>query len=155
EASWYLFDNATGLVPGTSDPFENVYRTTIRPMFSTQHDRQWSWFVGAILDFAGEADADLGDSFTYGAFGGARYAVSENFSLSFGIGGKSRLEERALFIPVIGFEWKVNDRVTVSADFDTGVRVSAKMTDTLTAAIVGSWELREYRLDDGAPNPDG
>ncbi len=155
EVSWYLFHGAAGLAPGTTDPFENVYQTTIRPTFKMQQDQHWSWFVGGILDFSGEASADVGDSATYGAFGGAKYAFDDHFTLTFGLGAKTRLEDSALAIPVVGLDWRVNDQVTVSAGYANGVRVTAKMSETVTVSLGGNYELREYRLRDDGPIPSG
>lgn len=154
EVSWYFFESASGLVPGTTDPFELALSTQFQPMFSSQVDDHWSWFVGGIVNFSGEADADIGDSATYGGFGGARYKFSDTFSLSFGLGAKSRLEDSALVIPLLGVEWKVSDRVTVSSE-GTRVKITAQMNKQLAVTLSGGWELREYRLDDDNTLPDG
>lgn len=157
EASWYLFDNARGLVPGApadGDPFEQVLITRLLPRLSVQHDERWAWFLGGIVEFAGEPGADVGDSATFGGFAGARYAFSENFSLSFGLGAKSRLEDSALVIPLLGVEWKVNDTVTLSSE-GTKLRLAAKLSEQLTVALQGGWELREFRLDDDNVLPEG
>jgi len=154
ELSWYFFDRASGLVPGTSDPFELALSTQFQPTFFSQIDDHWSWFVGGLVNFSGEPDADIGDSVTYGGFGGARYKFSDAFSLSFGLGAKTRLEDSALVIPLLGIEWKVSDRVTVSTE-GTHVKVTAQLNKQLAVALSGGWELREFRLDDDAPLPSG
>lgn len=154
EVSWYFFDNASGLVPGTTDPFELALSTQIRSRFSSQIDDRWSWFVGGVVSLEGEADADVGDSATYGGFGGARYRFSDSLSVSFGLGARTRLEESTLVIPLIGVEWKVSDRVTVATE-GLGARVTARLNDQLAVTLSGKWELREYRLDDTNLLPDG
>ncbi|MBC7771040.1 MAG: hypothetical protein H7210_00960 [Pyrinomonadaceae bacterium] len=154
EVSWYFFDNAPGLVPGTSDPFELALSTQFQPTFSSQIDERWSWFVGGIVNFAGEADADIGESATYGGFGGARYRFSDTFALSFGLGARTRLEDSTFVIPLIGIEWKVSDRVTVASE-GTHIKITAQMNQQLAVTLSGGWELREYRLDDTGPLPDG
>jgi hypothetical protein len=157
EASWYLFDDAFGIVPGVpgeGDPFELGLTTTFSPRLSVQHDEKWSWFVAGIIEFAGDPDADIGDSGTYGVLAGARYSFTETFALTFGIGAKTRLEDDALVIPLIGIDWKVNDRVTVSTQGTVG-KISMKLSDQWSAGLSAGWELRDFRLDDDAAVPDG
>jgi hypothetical protein len=157
EVSWYLFDNATGIIPSSpadGDPFELALTTTFSPRLSVQHDQHWAWFVGGIIQVSGEPDADIGDSATYGGFAGARYAFSENFGLSFGFAAKSRLEDDAIVIPLIGLDWKINERVTVATEGTFGF-ITVKLADEWNAVVSGGWELRDYRLDDDAILPDG
>jgi hypothetical protein len=154
EASWYLFDKATGLAPGTSDLFESVYLVRITPRIAVQQGEQWGWFVGGIAEFAGEAGVDIGDAGTYGGFAGANYAFDENVSATLGFGAKTRLEHSPLLLPVFGLDWKVNEKTTVSID-QFGGRVATKLRDDLTFAVSGTWELREYRLDKDSALPKG
>lgn len=157
EVSWYLFDNATPIIPTSpadGDPFELALSTTFSPRLSVQHDERWAWFVGGIIQVAGEPDADIGDSATFGGFAGARYAFSESFGLSFGFAAKTRLEDDAIVIPLIGLDWKINDRVTVATEGTFGT-VTVKLADQWSAILSGGWELRDYRLDDDAVLPDG
>jgi hypothetical protein len=157
EASWYLFDNATRLIPSLpaeGDPFELGLITTFSPRLSVAHDEHWSWFVGGIVQFAGDPDADVSDSGTYGGLAGARYAFSETFALTFGVVGKSRLEDDFLAFPLLGIDWKINDRVSFSTEGTVGT-LRAKLDDAWAASLSIGWELREYRMADDAPVPDG
>jgi hypothetical protein len=157
EVSWYLFDNATRILPtapGSGDPFELVLSTTISPRLSVQHDEHWGWFVGGIIQFSGEADTHVDDAATFGGYAGARYSFSDNFGLSFGFAAKSRLEDDAIVIPLIGLDWNVNDRVTISTEGTTG-SIHVKLSDQWGAVLSGGWELRDYRLDSDSPLPDG
>lgn len=157
EVSWYLFDDARGIVPnlpGVGDPFELGLTTTFSPRLSVQHDERWGWFVAGIIEFAGDPDADIGDSGTYGGFAGARYAFSETFGLSFGIGAKTRLEDDTLVIPLIGLDWKVTDQVTISTEGTVG-KIAVKLDDQWSVNLTGGWELRDFRMDDDSPVPDG
>lgn len=157
EASWYLFDDATRIIPGVpadGDPFELGLITTFSPRLSVMHDEHWSWFVAGIVEFAGDPNADVGDSGTYGGIAGARYAFSESFALTFGIVGKSRLEDDFLAFPIIGIDWKINDRVAFSTEGTVG-KLTAALNDEWSASLSAGWELREYRMDDDAPVPDG
>jgi hypothetical protein len=154
EASWYLFDNATGLAPGSSDPFENVLRTTFSPRVFVVENQHWSWFVGGLFEAGGEPDADVGDSLMYGGFAGARYAVSEKLAFSFGLGAQSRLVDDVLAIPLIGVNWQISEKVNLSVE-GTTLRVAAAVSEDVTLSLKGAWELREYRLDDDGALPGG
>ncbi|MGE3108576.1 MAG: DUF6268 family outer membrane beta-barrel protein [Phycisphaerales bacterium] len=154
EASWYLFDNAGGLVPGSTDPVELVLSTDLGLRFSSRINPEWSWFLGGLAEFAGEPDVDVGDAATFGGYGGVRYQVSERFAVSAGLGAKSRLEDDALVIPVLGVDWQITDRVSLKTE-GTRVRLSAKLSETLAVSLAGGWELREFRLRDDGPLPDG
>ncbi len=154
EASWYLFDDAAGLVPGSTDPFELALSTDLSVRFFSAIDEKWSWFVGGVVNFSGEPDVDIGDAATFGGFGGARYQVNDRLGLSFGLAGRSRLEDDALVIPIIGIDWKVSDRVTLSTE-GTGLRIAAELNKEVTVSLTGGWESREYRLRDDGPLPDG
>lgn len=157
EISWYLFDNAAGIIPTSptaGDPFELALTTTLSPRLTVQQNERWAWFIGGITQFSGEPGADIGDAMTFGGYGGARYAFSENFSLSFGVVAKSRIEDDAIVIPLIGIDWKINDRVSLSTEGTTGL-LNVKLTDEWTAVFSAGWELRDYRLDDDSVLPDG
>lgn len=157
EVSWYLFEDATPIIPSApadGDPFELALSTTFSPRLSVQHDQHWAWFVGGIIQFSGEPDADIGDSASYGGYAGARYSFSESFSLSLGFAAKSRLEDDAIVVPLIGVEWKINDRVTLASEGTFGT-LNVKLNEEWSATFSGGWELRDYRLDDDPVLPDG
>lgn len=155
EASFYDFDGATTLLPGTGDPWDTLYSVAVAPTLRVGVDSSWSWFVGMDARFAGEADADIGDSLTFGAMAGARYAFSENFALTFGAFGSTRLEDDPLVLPLIGVEWKITDTLRLTTR-GTGLSLTATLTETLEFSILGAWSSRDYRLeDDRAINPEG
>lgn len=155
EASFYDFEGATTLLPGTGDPWDTLYSVSVAPTLRVGVDANWSWFVGMDARFAGEADADIGDSLTFGAMAGARYAFSENFALTFGAFGSTRLEDDPLVLPLIGVEWKISDTLRLTTR-GTGLSLTATLTETLEFSILGAWSSRDYRLeDDRLVNPEG
>lgn len=156
ESSWYNWQDISRLLPsaGGRQPIGEAHEVSILPGASFGINKEWSVFGGAIVQFAGERDADVGDSATFGGFGGVRYVLNDAITLSFGIGVKSRLESSAGFIPFLGLNWKITDKVTLASE-GTGVRVSAAITDAWTFSIFGRYERREYRLDDDNPIPEG
>lgn len=147
EASWYRFSGMREGGGDADDLLEDAYTAGITPVVAYGIDDKWSVMGGALIEFGGEADADVGDSGTYGAFGMVRYAFSDRFALSLGLGGKSRLEDDARVIPLLGVEWKITDRVTLSSE-GPGLRLTASINDQWAVWVSGAWESREYRLED-------
>jgi hypothetical protein len=155
EASFYNFKNATALTPAAvSEPFDDLYQQSIAPRVVYIQDKTWSYFAGATLGFAGEPDADAGDAFTAGGFGGVRYAFSETFALSLGLAARSRLEDDATLLPLIGVEWQITPKVRLETE-RLGLRLSAKLSDAFTFFAKGGYELREFRLEDDSVVPAG
>jgi hypothetical protein len=157
ERSWYDFKNATGIIPGTDDPVDNTYRIVLRPLLSYQIDEQWGVFGAASLNWGAEDGGELADAFTVAGFGGVRYAFSEELSMSLGVGAATQLEDSTEFIPIIGVDWKINDRTRLST---TGVEgLGARLTHGFApewALIVqGSYENRQFRLADDNALPEG
>ena len=150
EASWYNFRGATAILPGTNRPFNEMHALRFSPSASHVLDKQWSYFFGGIFDFSFERDADMGESFTAGGFVGARYAFSDTFALSFGALAKTRLEKSALFLPVLGVEWKLSDKVQLVTR-GLGGSIVYTMNDRWSFELFGEYQTREYRLDDTAP----
>jgi hypothetical protein len=155
EASWYSFDSGSsaGLF---ADPFNDVYRFRVAPGFFYAINQQWGILAGGIVELAGESDADVSDSATYGGYVGARYAFNEDFALTAGFQAKTRIEDNALFLPILGFEWRVTPRVTLATSGPgIGLRLTAMLDEEWSFSIGTSWEPRDYRLSDDAPIPDG
>lgn len=154
EASWYNFNNTPDLIPSGENPFQEVHLLRFTPTLAYSIDNQWSVLGGAVVQFAGERDADIGDSATYGGFGAVNYRFSDSFSLSAGLRVVSQLEADASVIPFIGLTWDINDRLSLRTR-GPRVELAAKATDALTARLFGAIESRDYRLSDESSIPDG
>ncbi|MBC7834953.1 MAG: hypothetical protein H7Y88_07610 [Phycisphaerales bacterium] len=163
EVSWYNFENGGALLPPasalpagtvTDSLFDEVYEVGVAPILAFVIDEQWSWFLGGGVRASGESGADIGESLTYGGFGGARYAFSEDLALSFGLGVRTRLEDDPYVLPVLGLEWQINDKVRFATE-GLGARVTAAIDDEWSVWISGAYESREFRLEEDGPLPDG
>lgn len=154
EASYYRFRNATGLFPGTDRPFNDVYQLQLTPTATYIIDRQWSVTGGGFVTFAGEGEADVGESITGGGLALASYSFSEDFTLSFGVLATSRLEDDALVLPIIGVRWKITPTVRLETR-GLGVVVTADLSEAWAVTLDGGFESREYRLADESPLPEG
>lgn len=154
EGSWYNFKDATQIIAGTDKPFGQMVEVFLRPTFIIVQDKTWSYIIGGQVTAAGQTDADVSDSLTYGGFGGVQYAVSDNFRFTVGAGFSTRLEKATTFVPFVGFDWTINDRTSLSSR-GPGLRLSHKINDAVTFIFDGQYQSREFRLADDATLPDG
>lgn len=154
EISNYDFDDVFDIIETIGNPFSETYRATIRPQLLIVQSPQSQWFVGGIAQASGTFDADFGDTITGGGFVGFRHQVSENFALSIGGGLTTRLEDDPLFIPIIGLEWKTGKGISITSE-GLGLTLNAGVTDDVSFILSGGFELREFRLEDDNPAPQG
>jgi hypothetical protein len=151
EISWYDFENATTVLPPpagvSAKPFHVMYDTSINPGVRYSIDKDWFVFAGGIFQFAGEREADIGDTFTAGGFVGAGYRVDENLTLSAGLLAKTSLEDDVSAFPIIGVNWKITDNLRLDTR-GLGATLSLKVSDPFTVFLEAFYESREFRLSD-------
>ena len=156
---WYRFkgESDLALAPG-AQPWTNAQAITALGFANWQLDRQWSLNLGLRLGFAGEPQANLGDSFTVGGNAAVSYAFSEKLSLGGGVLLSSQIEDSILAIPIVVVYWQVTDSVVVSnvlgpEAYPTGAGLEiAWRPDRVSEISIGSrYEVRRFRLDDTGP----
>lgn len=158
EASWYDFDNATGLIAGTGKPFSQLTETDVSPAVVYTLNDTWSFPVGLFFRVAGENDADVSDSFTWGGYAAARYQASKDFSVSFGLRANDRIEEDWAVLPALALDWQIDQQTKLEvqpAIGGIGFRLSSKRCDELSLFLDGVYQSREFRLANDAPLPEG
>jgi len=154
ESSFYDFDFAPGVLPG-SDPFDDLHRLSLDLGVSHNVSQRWSWAVTGRAEWAAQSGAEVDESLLGAGFARARYAFNENnFGLSFGLIGQTRLESDARVFPIVGFDWRVNENLAVYTT-GPGLTVAAEVAEGWVISAKGRWESREYRLDDEGPLPGG
>jgi len=142
------FDGATGLVPGCSDPWDDLQRATLGASVSGRLSERWSLFARLGVTAAGETDAPLTSSLTYQGFGGARWRFRDDLSFTFGLLGFSRLEDDAIVVPILGVDWRIHDRLRLYTP-GPGLALAASLSAAWDLTLSGRWEGRDYRLDGG------
>jgi hypothetical protein len=159
EWSHYSFDGATGLIPGTADPFSNVLSDTLSVAFVYQQTQHWGWLVGGSVSAGGEEHAKFGDSISGGGSAGARYVFSDRLSLTAGATVQTRLEEHTRLLPLVLVDWKATDKLRIAGQVGTGLGSSLTIAYTprpaLTLTADAGYEFRQFRLDRNGPLPDG
>lgn len=154
EQSWYDFDNVTTIAPGTDDPWDHLQAHRLGgALFGRINDR-WSWFGGAEVRAAFESGADLGDSLEVRGTGGAVWTVDERLKLTFGVAVGTQIEDDALVIPVLGIDWRIDERTRL-ATRDLGLILSHEFVPHWSAGVFGAFEYRDWRLDDSRATVPG
>lgn len=156
EASSYRFRNATTLIAGTAQPWNDVYIVNLTPAVTYALNERWAVTVGGMIEFAGEGGADVGESFTGGGFVSVRHKCTDTFAISLGVAAKSRLEDEAWVLPLIGVQWQVSEGVRLSSR-GPGAEVEARLGsgDEWALVVDARYESREFRLSDESPLPEG
>lgn len=147
EWSNYDFDDAAGLIPGESDPFNDLYALNLKGYGVYAFDDRWSMTVGGFGEAAGEIEADFADGVTGGFFGGVGYAFSKDLFLTLGAGFWTRLEDDPVVLPFVTLLWRIDERLRLEVN---GVRGSLTWTvnEQVELALRGGAEYRQFRLDD-------
>lgn len=160
--SGYNFEGATGIAPGFSEPWSDVWEYKLGATAFLVQDSHWSYIFGATIDSQGEQGATFEDTLTYSGIGGARYAFSDSFALTGGLIVSSRLEKNVAFLPLLGIEWKIDDHWTLSntrsriqSDVGNGLALEYRFNENYALRLSGSYTSYNFRLDDTGFNPGG
>jgi hypothetical protein len=151
--SWYDFENASGLIPGTDNPFDHVQQYNLSALLLGPITDKWSYQVGGRVESAGAEDADFADTLTYGVFGGAAYSFSRRLTLGAAVLVNTRLEDDALIIPVPVVRWQISDEWLL-ATLGPRVELSYQESPAWRFGTYVGFGGRSIRLGDDAALPD-
>lgn len=154
EHSFYDFSPMGVLVPGGVDPFDTIHDYSVGARFSTRLNDRWSGVLGASVRSSGESSTSFDDTITYSGLVGASYQVNERLSIGAAVVVSSRLEDDVTVFPVPTITWDIDDRWRLESK-NAGLLLSYKASETLRVGLEGSFERREFRLDDTGPLPSG
>jgi hypothetical protein len=149
EITHYAFDGAAGIAPGRNDPWDDLHRATLGASVDWRRG-DWSLFARLGGTWAGESGGPFGGAMTAQGFGGARWRFRDDLSFTFGLLGLSRLEDDPIVVPIVGFDWRISDRLRLFTP-GPGVALVAKLGGGLEGTVRAEWETRDYRLDGGRP----
>jgi hypothetical protein len=163
EGSWYSFDNGGSLATAAGGtPWDAVQSIVITPGASFKLDDHWRVNARFLLQFAGENDADVGDSATYGGILAASYSFSDTFTLGLGALVTSRIEDDVLVVPQIIIDWRPCKEFRLSnfagpEAFPGGAGLEAiwVLNEEFEIALGARYTYRRFRLSDEAPVADG
>ncbi len=155
EASGYDFEGATGLIPGTSDPWGTIHTHGFSASFFQRASLRWFWLAGGNVSWSAEESGHLGDGLTGGGFGAAQLAVTEKLLLGFGVSVRSRLEDSAGIYPLFLLDWQISEDVKLTNEGRPGLTLAYTPEKNLTLDLTAAYEFRDFRLDDAGPLPGG
>jgi hypothetical protein len=168
EGSWYSFDGANVLSAAAGgSPWGAVQSIVVTPGAGFRIGERWRLNTRFLLQFAGENDADVGESATYGGIVAASYSFDRNFTLGFGALLTSRIEADLLVVPQLVIDWRPCKEFRVSnfagpEAFPGGAGLEAiwmlseeSAAEKYELAFGGRYTYRRFRLADDAPVSSG
>lgn len=155
EHSVYDFDNATGLIAGTSNPFDDATIATLSLGAQVRVSEQNAWFVTGFVRSAGESGADFNDTITGGGIVGFQRTFSKDLTLGIGVLASSELEGDVYIIPVPMVRWQIAERWSLATGQGADVRLAFAPSERWAFGLEAAWDRREFRLDDRGPLPSG
>lgn len=155
ELARYDFRQATGLVPGTDSLWDDTHAIAVGVRYLRQATERLAWFAGGSVRLGAEDGGDLAEGLVGSALAGARYSFSPSLTLGLGAGVRTRLEDDPLVYPLPIIHWRIAERWTLSAGDDAGVALSYAPSERWTVTLAGAYDLRDFRLADDGPVPDG
>ena len=118
-------------------------------------NEKWSLFGAMDTTFSVADGTSWGDGRTSGGLISFQRRVTDRFSLSIGLIGHERLEERPMVFPIPGFEWRITDRLALRTAQGLTLSWQVDGRKKWTADFAANYESRSYRLDDDGPLPSG
>lgn len=153
--SVYDFNDATGLVGGTDDPFDDSTIVTLSLGAQFKSGEHNTWFVTGFARSAGESGAEFDETITGGGIVGFSHSFSDDFTLGIGVLVSSELEDDVYVIPVPIIRWNINERWSLNAGDRADLQLAYAPSDRWTIGAEVSWDRRQFRLDDEGPLPSG
>lgn len=145
------------LIPPSVSEIGSMHLSITRFGLIARHqlDEQWSLFAIGDMTFSIENDASWSDGMTYGGLVAVRQQVNKSFAWQVGVIARTRLEDRTLVLPIPGFDWKINDRLSLRTA--QGATLSYDLVgDKHWLFDVGvNLENRIYRMDGRSQLPAG
>ncbi|HEX8325585.1 MAG TPA: DUF6268 family outer membrane beta-barrel protein [Tepidisphaeraceae bacterium] len=154
EYSHYFFNDFSA-VPGAdgSDSLD-AYQFGVRPSYSHYFSPNFGVFGGVSVNAAGMAEADIGESLTYGVFAGFNYQVAPKVWVGAGFAVTTELEDGAFAVPLLTLNWAVTPNLLLSSE-GLGLKATYTIDDAWAVYIRGRYEWRQFRLDSGEVLSEG
>jgi len=154
EDSVYDFNDFKHESPGVKTPIDNAWLWRLTPNLTYVANEHWIFQGGALLQSSSQVGADFGDTLTYGAYGLVMYRVNENLTIGGGAAYYTLLEDGSSLLPLLSIEWKINDQWRFTGR-GTEARISYFPQPQVSVYVAGSYDTREYRLEESAPYSNG
>ncbi|KAA0215164.1 MAG: hypothetical protein DYG94_09755 [Leptolyngbya sp. PLA3] len=153
--SVYDFDDASGLIAGTDDPFDDSTIVTLSLGAKFKSGERNTWFVTGLARSAGESGAEFDETLTGGGIVGFSHSFSDDLTVGIGVLASSELEDEVYVIPVPIIRWNINEQWTLASGERANVQLTYAPSDRWAFGAEASWDRRRFRLDDEGPLPSG
>jgi hypothetical protein len=154
EASFYDWGGDTQVVPGSIQPFNDLYRTRLAATLYSHWAGRSSLFTGFEVALGGEDQAHLSQSVTLGGVMGIAYQAAPELRLAIGLAGSSRLEDDVWLIPFLGIDWQFARDWNLLVEGER-VALDWQISPEFAWGAYAVYEQRQYRLNSGGPLPNG
>lgn len=145
--------------PANGVPWTTTIDVTMRALTRWKLNDEWRIFLGGVVSWSGETEADVGKSFTGGGLMGLAYTFSEDLTLGGGLQISTRIEDNLLYIPSPIIDWRIteqlfisNMRGPVSYPASLGVEIVYYISREMNFSLGSRYEYRRFRLDDSGPD---
>ncbi|MBN9693282.1 MAG: hypothetical protein J0M24_23820 [Verrucomicrobia bacterium] len=132
----YDFKDFSQFLPGVSSPMDQVIAARIGPGLTYQIDDKWRLLAGASWLYAGAVGSSASEAGMWGGLLGALYQWSPSLTLVGGVAVTERLDSSVLVVPILGFNWRIDDRWAV---------VGGDVANAIDGPTIGAQV--SYRLD--------
>ena len=148
---------------GLEAPVDQVLAARIAPGLSYRLNDRWRLFASGSWLYNGAVGSSVSEATLWGASAGAFYQISDQFTLVGGFSFTERFDQSNLYVPILGFRWRMDDRWSlVAGDVATtlngptlGAQLSCRLDDRWTVFGIGGYEGTFTRLSDTSSIPDG
>lgn len=142
-------------------PWRDIHTLGLAAILNFELDDRWTVSVGALGQFAGEAQADAGDSFGYGGVIGVAHRFSDTLLVGLGVGVLQPIEDDVKLFPSFVLEWKLNEVLRVStqagptAVLRDGIELVYNGLPNWELALGANYQTSRFRLTEDAAVSDG
>lgn len=150
ERSAYDFAQARSVrdLPGAAAaPWRDVWQVKLGWRALVFLSSRWSVANVTSVRFGFEDGARIGDAVSVASFVAVGYSVSRELTFQAGLGVISRLEDRPLVIPLLGFRWTPAEWLEVGVQ-GPGLVVTTRPADGLEVGLYAGLDNRQFRLED-------
>jgi hypothetical protein len=144
--------------PANGNPWERTVDFTVRALGRWKVDDSWQVFLGGVVSWGGETDADFGDSFTGGGLFGTAYTFSDTLTLGVGVQISTRIEDDLLYIPSPIIDWRISEQFFISNvrgpvgyPASLGIEAVFYLSKSMNVSLGSRYEYRRFRLNDSGP----
>ncbi len=155
----YDFSGTSGF--GGRKPWDDIHTMRLSIPIRWRMSQKWTGFISPSVRSSGEKGADFSDTLTGGGFAGFSYRFSDRLTIGPGVGVMTKLEDSTSFIPLLVFNWKINDTLSFGtgrgggAVAGPGLALDWRPSRSWSFSFGGRYKSHRFRLDENGDVPNG